>query len=372
MKIVPNSTNEDKKNNSNFKSPTTRFEKIKKFLAKEKEPNYRFDQITRAIFQDKVGNFKKITTLSKELREKLAEKFGPLLTIKAIGKAKSKQATKILFKLKDSERIEAVKMNFINDKRKWNSFCISSQVGCALGCKFCTTGKIGLKRNLTADEIIDQILYFLLQGDKIDSFSFMGMGEPLLNPATFTAISAFIDKSLFNLSSRKISVSTVGILPGLEKLINNFPQINIAFSLHTPFQKQREELMPIAKQYSIEQIMELLDAYIRKNKRKVFLPYLMLKEINDTPQHLRALEQLILKRKDVAYLYHVNLIRYHSSPLMGKKFQCSSKKTIDWFKRELEKTRIGVTIRESFGEDAYAACGQLYAEYKKFVSPASS
>jgi len=351
---------------------TTKFKRIKKFLTKEKEPNYRFDQITKAIFQDKVGDFKKITTLPKELREKLAEKFGHLLNIKAIGKAKSKQAVKILFKLKDGKRIEAVKMNFINNKRNWNSFCISSQVGCALGCKFCTTGKMGFKRNLTADEIIDQILYFLLQGDKIDSFSFMGMGEPLLNPATFTAISAFIDKNLFNLSSRKISVSTVGILPGLEKLINSFPQINIAFSLHTPFQKQREKLMPVAKQYSIEQIMELLDAYIRKNRRKVFLPYLMLKEVNDTPQHLRALEQLIFKRKDIAYLYHVNLIRYHSSPLMEKEFRCSSKKTIDWFKGELEKTRIGVTIRESFGEDACAACGQLHAEYKKFVSSSSS
>ena len=137
-------------------------------------------------------------------------------------------------------------------------------------------------------------------------------------------------------------------------------------------QKQREKLMPVAKQYSIEQIMELLDAYIRKNRRKVFLPYLMLKEVNDTPQHLRALEQLIFKRKDIAYLYHVNLIRYHSSPLMEREFQCSSKKTIDWFKGELEKTRIGVTIRESFGEDACAACGQLHAEYKKFVSSSSS
>jgi 23S rRNA (adenine-C8)-methyltransferase len=265
--------------------------------------------------------------------------------------------------LQDEKRIETVKMKF-KGKRKWESLCLSSQVGCSLGCVFCATGKIGLRRNLTPDEIIDQLLYFHLQADNIHSLSFMGMGEPLVNPATFTAIKAFTDKKLFRFSQRRISVSTVGIVPGIKRLTEEFPRVNIAFSLHTPFQRQREELIPVARQYSIEEIMTVLDEHIRRNKRKVFLSYMMLEGINDTPKHLKALKNLVKGRGKISYLYHVNLISYNPAFRVREGFQGSERKTREWFKKELEKARINVTVRQSFGTEIHAACGQLYAKYK--------
>ncbi len=349
------------KNKTNFE--TTRFDLIREFLKSKNEPNYRFKQLVDGIFKQRVNEFEEIMVLPKPLRIELKQKFGSVLTVKVLRKTKSSQATKVLFGLHDGERVEMVEMDFKGEKRKWKSLCVSSQVGCALGCAFCATGKIGLKRNMTPDEIIDQVLYFHLQGSNINSISFMGMGEPLVNPAVFTAIKAFTDKNLFNFSPRRISVSTVGIVPGIKKLIKQFPQVNIAFSLQTPFERQRRELMPISKQYPIREVLAALDDHIRKNKRKVFLTYIMLKEVNDTERHLLALKKLIKSRGKTSYLYHVNLIRYNPAVMVGGRFQCSYKAKIEHFRQELEKAEINVTLRQSFGVKHQAACGQLYAEY---------
>lgn len=347
-----------------FNPNTTKFDEIEEFLNLKSEPNYRFTQVVNGIFKQRAGDFEEITALPETLKRELKEKFGPILTLTPIDEKKSHQAVKVLFELRDGERIEAVKMEFKGKKEEWESLCISSQVGCNLGCAFCATGKIGLKRNLTPDEIIDQPLYFHSQGDNIYSISLMGMGEPLMNPATFTAIKTLTDKRLFGFSQRRISVSTVGIVPGIKRLTEEFPQINIAFSLHTPFEEQRGELIPISTQYSIEEVMVVLDDHIKKNKRKVFLPYMMLKGINDSPEHLEALKDLIKGRGKIFYLYHVNLIRYNPAPGVGKEFQGSERETIEWFRKELEKARINVTVRQSFGTEIHAACGQLYAKYK--------
>lgn len=341
----------------------TKFDKIEEFLNSKNEPQYRFIQIADFIFKKRVEDLGQISTLPNDLRKELKEKFHPLLSITLIDKKEASQVTKVIFKLKDEERIETVKMNF---KGEWISLCISSQVGCGLGCLFCTTGKIGLKRNLTPDEIIDQPLYFYLKGENIHSISFMGMGEPLLNPATFIAIKSFTDKNLFGFSQRRISLSTVGIIPGLKRLIREFPQINIAFSLHTPFEQQRRKLMPISYQFPIIEVLKILDEYMKKNKRKVFLEYLMLKGVNDTPEHLKVLKKIILDRKrdEISHLYHVNLIRYNPSPETRNQFQSSKEETIEYFKKKLKKSKINVTLRQSFGSNIYAACGQLYAQYK--------
>jgi len=339
----------------------TKFDVILNFLESKDNPKYRFLQLTEGIFKHRLGDFETITTIPSELRKELKERFSPILSITPIKIEQSRQVVKILFELRDGERIETVKMEF-KGKRNWGSLCISSQVGCGLGCVYCATGKIGLKRNLTPDEIIDQPLYFHLRGDDIHSISFMGMGEPLLNPATFVAIRALTNKDLFGFSQRKISVSTIGIVPGIKKLTEEFPQINIAFSIQTPFEEQRRELMPIAKRYSIEEIMEVLDEHVRRNKRKIFLAYTMLKGINDSQAHLEALRDLINNRGQISYLYHVNLIRYN--PIFGeKKFQCTDDKLIEWFKEELNKSGINVTIRQSFGTEIHGACGQLRADY---------
>ena len=344
----------------------TKFDRIEEFLRLRGEPKYRFSQITEGIFKQRLDNFEKITMLPKMLRRELKERFGSVLTISPIKEEKSPYTAKLLFKLKDGERVEAVKMEF-RGKKEWESLCISSQVGCNLGCAFCATGKIGLKRNLTPDEIIDQSLYFHLKGDRVHSISFMGMGEPLANPAIFAAIRALTNKKLFGFSQRKLNVSTVGLVPGIKRLTEEFPQINIAFSLHTPFENQRRKLMPIAKHYPTEEVMSVLDKHAKRNKRKVFLSYMMLKGINDSSAHLEALKNLVKGRGEISYLYHVNLITYNPTPGVKRWFQCADKEKIEWFKKELKKAGISVTIRQSFGTEIHAVCGQLYAKYKTLI-----
>jgi len=352
----------------------SRFEQIKLLLKERNEPEYRFKQIMEAIFKQRVDDFEKITTIPKSLRMVLKEKFGEILSLKPIKEQKDEKVLKVLFELKDKERIESVLMDYEGEKKGWQSVCISTQVGCSLNCVFCATGKMGFRRNLTVDEIIDQVLYFHLihlegvdiatpsrcesKRWKIHSVSFMGMGEPLLNPATFAAIKILTDKEFFGFGQRVINVSTVGVVPELRKLIKDFPQINIAFSLHTPFDEQRSELMPINKKYPIETVLNVLDEHISKNKRKVFLPYIMMKGVNDTSAHLAGLTKLIRERKKTAYLYHVNLIRYNEIS-GGCNFQPSDRETVEWFKNELTKRRINATLRQSFGERIKGACGQL-------------
>ncbi len=342
----------------NIENETSRYEKIKLYLAEINEPKYRFSQIIDSIFKQNISDFNKMTNIAKPLREELGKRFGSILSLKPVDKQKSPGVKKVLFELKDKKKIETVRMAY----RDWYSLCVSSQVGCSLKCSFCATGKIGLKRNLTVDEINDQVFHFLSTGSKIKTVSFMGMGEPLLNPAVFKAIDDLTNPDLFGFSQRRVNVSTVGIVPGLEKLIEQFPQINIAFSLHSPFEEQRKELMPISKKYSIESVLTVLDKHIETNMRKVFLPYLMIDGVNDSSIHLKELVSIIKQRKN-NYLYHVNLIAYHSTS-RSDKFQPSIERKVLWFKNELEKARVSVTLRHSPGQSIKAACGQLHAQYQ--------
>lgn len=181
--------------------------------------------------------------------------------------------------------------------------------------QFCATGALGLNKNLTADEITDQILYFLFQHRSIDSISFMGMGEALANPQTFIALKTLVHPDLFGLSARRITVSTIGIIPGIQKLTREFPQVNLTFSLHTPFHEQRSELMPINKRYSLTDVMEVLDDHVKITKRKVYLAYVLLPGVNDTLDHANELISILKKRASLKQLYHINLIRYN--PAIG-------------------------------------------------------
>ena len=341
------------------------FSRIKQYLEEKGEPSYRYDQIATAILENRIAAFEDMTTLSKDLRGKLKEEFGDILNVALIKQQKSKNTTKVLFELSDQKRIETVLMKYKGYKSdySWNSLCISSQVGCNLGCKFCATGLIGFKRNLTVDELISQPLYFHLNGIDIKNILFMGMGEPLLNDNVYEALDIFNNKKLFNKSYRKITVSTVGIVPGIEKLVKDYPQINITLSLHSPFDKQRSELMPINEKYSINDTFKALDEHVRKNNRKSFIAYLMLKDFNDSMEHAKALANLIKERGKKSYLYHVNLIRFHDVADKRIPFQCSSDEQFQKFVNLLKAEGISVTIRQSFGEEIEAACGQLYGEY---------
>jgi len=338
-----------------------KFQKIKKFLQENNYPDYRFQQLLKAVFDQKIKDFKKMTAFPKKLRQQLEKNFSPLIGFKKIKQQKTTRALKTLFQLQDNQKIETVFMRYKNEKTDWNTVCLSTQIGCALGCVFCSTAKMGFKRNLTVDEITDQLLYFILQKKTIHSVSFMGMGEPFLNPDLFESLKNLNNKQTFNLGQRNINISTVGIIPGIKKLSEKFPQVNLAFSLHTPFQEQRKKLMPISKKYPINDVFKALNKYIQKTNRRVFIAYTLLNNINDTQKHLQGLKKLIKSQGKNSYLYHVNLISYN--PTIGEKqFQPSSKQVEKIFLEELKRSSISVSKRQTLGQQINAGCGQLYVD----------
>jgi 23S rRNA (adenine-C8)-methyltransferase len=338
------------------------FTRIKRFLEKRGKPDYRYTQITNAIFEQRISNFEQIQGLPKKLRKDLTKQFPSILQLKEIKKQQIQKTAKILFSLDDQEKIESVLMNYSNKKRNWKTVCLSTQVGCRMGCKFCSTGKIGLRRNLTTDEIISQLLYFHLEGHQIYSISFMGMGEPFDNPNIFSALKVITNEKLFNIGERKINLSTVGIVTGIKKLSETHPQINLAFSLHTPFEKQRKLLIPASRKYSIKTIMSALRNHIRKNNRKVFIAYMLIKGVNDTDGHLSKLKGLIKSQGELSYLFHVNLIKYNPNNEI-ENFKTPPQERVEYFKQQLEAVNIQTTLRQSFGSQIDAACGQLSADY---------
>ena len=313
------------------------------------EPAYRQKQISKAIFCDLISNWNEATVLPIVLREKLNKLFSLEIESEIV---EGKDAKKALVTLFDGLRIETVLIEH-GDNR--NTVCVSSQVGCAMGCKFCATGKLGFKRDLTAGEIINQVLLFarLLkrQNRKISNVVVMGMGEPFLNyDNVLEAIKILHDPNGFNLGARHFSISTCGIISGIEKLSNEKLQINLAISLHAPNDKLRTSLMPIGKEYSINKILSAVDEYIAKTNRRVMFEYLLIDKVNDTEECVREL--IVLMKKP---LYMVNLICYNETGV----FASSKPQTVRRFMNSLEKAGVGVTLRHSFGNEFEAACGQL-------------
>lgn len=338
----------------------SKFLKMKELIAEMNLPDYRYKQLLDAVFRQHTIRFEDMKPLPKELRGKLIEQFGEtVIGIKAIHHEKSTQTGKVLFELPDGNRVETVGLFY---KEGWNSFCISSQSGCAFGCKFCATGTLGLHRNMTSDEICDQVLYFMQQGFTINSISFMGMGEPFANPNLFEALRDLTDTELFGLSQRRITISTIGIVPSIKRLTKEFPQINLAYSLHAPTNQLRETLMPITKTYSLDLVLDTLDNHIRQTNRKVFLAYIMLKGINDSEKHAEQLIELLFRHKKYLALYHLDLIPYNQTTV-AQKLTPPSNKCIQAFCKVLHGAGISVNIRTQFGSDINAACGQLAGTY---------
>ncbi len=334
------------------------------------EPKYRPKQAKEAIFKNLISGWNEATNFSAGLRNKL-NKECPLDIKAEIFVSQTKDVIKALMTLKDGLKIESVLMMH----KDRNTVCVSSQVGCPLECVFCATGQMGFKRNLEADEIINQVLFFarylknipqtnysqILKNmrivkqekivQKIDNIVFMGMGEPFLNyDNVISAIKILNDKDCFGLGARHFSISTIGIIDGIKKLANEKMEINLAISLHAPNNDLRQELMPINQTYPIEEILSAVENYIKKTKRRVMFEYLMIKGINDS---LEQAEQLAYSMKKPLYI--VNLISYNPTG----KFESSSADVIRKFKEFLERRGIIVTQRYSFGKDIKAACGQL-------------
>lgn len=320
------------------------------------EPSYRRRQVNQFIFQSLIENWSEATSLSKALRGELSEKC-PLEIPAQTFVSNDGNTVKSLIMLKDGLKIETVLMR--NDGRRQSStICVSSQIGCALDCRFCATGKMGFKRNLDCAEIIEEVLFFArylkkLDG-KISNIVFMGMGEPLLNyENVIKAIKILNDKDGFNLGARRFSISTVGIVEGIEKLAHEKLQINLSVSLNAPDDALRSKIMPVNEKYPVRQILKAVDSYILKTNRRVMFEYVMIKDLNDSDQ---CAEKLIGLVKDK--LCFVNLIPYNPTG----DFERSLPARIRKFREILESAGVAVTQRYRFGGDIKAACGQLATE----------
>lgn len=336
-----------------------RINKLVNWLAEVGEKPLVSKQVVNAIYRNNINDFSKMHELSDITRKRIIERFGDRFsTLESVTQKKGDSANKALLRCSDGAKVEAVSLKFHNH----HSLCISSQVGCAFGCTFCESGKVGLKRQLSSSEITDQVYHFR-QTEKIGSVSFMGMGEPLSNPKVFEAISGLANPSQFGIPPARINVSTIGIIPGIKKLNSVHPNVNLAFSLHSPFPDQRAELMPIEKAYSFANVFDVLDERIRLSRNRIWIAYLLLDGVNDSEDHARALVNLIKGRdQDVRYLYHINLLPYNA----GRTAQDHLKRTSDKssFQRIIDNANIPSSYRNSFGRSIDAACGQLYAEYE--------
>jgi len=320
----------------------------------KKEPKYRLGQAKKALFQDLIQNWQTAKVLPLSLREELNKECSIEISEKTFI-SKDKNTVKALLTLEDGLKVETVLMRH-KDKR--NTVCVSSQVGCPLDCSFCATGKMGFKRSLEAWEIVEQVLFFARYlkkiKERITNIVFMGMGEPFLNyQNVIEAIKILNDKEGFNLGARHFSISTVGIVEGIEELAKEKLQINLAISLHAPNDELRSKLMPINKKYPIKKILNAIDDYIEKTRRRVMFEYIMIRDLNDSEEEAKTLARLMKKP-----LYFVNLISYNPTGI----FKPSLSSRIKKFKEILEKEGVAVTQRYRFGEDIEAACGQLVAK----------
>lgn len=329
--------------------------RVAEVFAQQKAPAYRLAQLSRAFYAEGVASWDALSTFPKDLRAALSAEV-PWDAITPIKTQQSKEGdtVKTLFACADGKKIEAVLMRHEGGR---NTVCVSSQVGCAMACTFCATGTMGLTRNLTPDEIAEQVVHFARwlkpQQQRVTNVVFMGMGEPMHNYDNVLAASRiFNDPNGLNIGARHISISTCGVVPGILRLADEPLQLNLAISLHSAIDETRSSIMPVNRPYPLAKLMAAVDTYTEKTNRKVFFEYLLLKGINDTPAQAEALYELL---KHNFRLFHVNLIKYHDT----QAFDGSNKDHRLAFMGMLQDLGVPVTHRITFGEDIDAACGQL-------------
>ena len=326
------------------------YTKITEILAKE--PKFRTRQALNAIFSQSLDSWNDITVLPKNLRAQL-EQDAPLFIDGRITDSSSRKSQKATFHF-DKHVVESVLMK--HEVR--NTVCVSSQVGCPLACKFCYTGTLDFTRNLTSDEIINQVLFFnrslRVKDERVTNVVFMGMGEPFLNyDAVLGAVQLLNNPDLFNIGARKISISTVGIIPGIERLTNEPLQVNLSVSLHAPDNDLRSKLMPVNKKYPLPLLLQSIRNYITVTNRKVMIEYTLLKDINSSPEQAKTLAGIL--KKELKHLFMINLIQYNQTGA----FYPVDQKATEEFKKILEDEGLTVIERYRFGRDIKAACGQL-------------
>jgi len=346
------------------------FDELRAWLMDAGEPAYRSRQLADAIYHQLTPSFEQMSALPAALREQLAE----TATIaspqtRALVASKDGRTRKLLLALRDGRLIETVLMLYpaSPEGRARATVCVSTQAGCAYGCTFCATGQMGFERHLTAGEIVAQVLYFARElrerpwfapdGQLIDHVTnlvFMGMGEPLHNyDNTLKALRILNMPEGLRIGARHMTVSTVGLVPGILRLAEEPLQVNLAISLHAPNNAMRLRTMPVTRKYPIEQVLEAVRAYAARTGRQVTFEYVLLSGVNDADEHARELAQVLAPLKQLG---HVNLIPVNQT---AAGYQPPSGERIRAFRETLRAGGVTSSVRAERGDDIAAACGQL-------------
>ena len=318
---------------------------LERVLAEAGEPDYRAGQVWEWVARG-ARSYGEMTNLPASLRERLAAGL-PLSTLTLKAEAKSDDGTvKALLHTGDGRAVEAVLMRYRDGRR---SVCLSSQSGCPLTCTFCATGQMKFGRNLSADEILDQALHFR-RTEPVDHVVFMGMGEPTMNiDAVLAACERLPD---LGVTHRRTAISTVGWVPGIDRLAGCEMPVSLALSLHAPNDGLRSQLMPVNDRYPLAEVLAACERYRARRRRKVFVEYVMLDGVNDLPEHALQLAELLDPRG-----YKVNLIPYNPTGA----YDGSPPERIERFRAILAERHLTATVRLTRGRDIAAACGQLAA-----------
>ena len=341
---------------------------LQSLLAGWGEPAYRARQLWEWLYVHLATDLDQMTNLPRSLRQRLAAEttIGVPQVVDTLESADG-ETRKHLLRLADGEMVEVVLMRY--ERRR--TVCISTQVGCLVGCAFCATGQAGFRRDLTGGEVVAQALHFarILRADRerLTNVVLMGMGEPLLNyDGSLAAIRRLIDPQGFNLGQRHITLSTVGVVPGIEMLAEEGLQITLAVSLHAATDQLRDQLVPINQRYGLDALFEACHHYVRRTGRRVSFEWALIEGVNDTPEQAQALAARL-----IGILAHVNLIPLNPTP--GYENRPSSRAAVATFAAILERHLVPHTLRVRRGVDIQAGCGQLRQRSpSKGKHPASS
>jgi len=306
------------------------------------------------LYQSLATSYEEMLNLPRPLRHKL-EQVADLRRLDPLEETSSRSGLtrKVLLGLLDGETIESVLMLY--DRR--HTVCVSTQVGCPVGCPFCATGQGGYVRNLTSGEIVEQVLFFARQlqesGERVSNVVFMGMGEPLLNyEAVWQAVETLTDSRGYNLGARRVTVSTAGVVPGINRLAEQGTQVGLAVSLHAPTDELRKTLVPVARRYPLSDLLPACQHYVEQTGRRVTFEYALVHDVNDSLPQARQLAHLLS-----GLLCHVNLITLN--PTADCPWQPSGPDRVLAFHGELRRLRVGSSVRLRRGIDIEAGCGQL-------------
>lgn len=332
-------------------------QQLESYFHQHQIPLFRLKQIRQWAYNKGVLQFDQMKNLPQALQQQLAEKF-PLLSFKLVHleTSEDQQTTKAIIQLEDGKEVECVLLRHLKER---STVCISSQVGCAVGCTFCATGKLGFSRNLTAEEIADQVLWarssLIEEGKKQEQLPtnvvYMGMGEPFLNYEGVVGSLRLLQDEL-GIGGRRVTVSTVGIVPKIKAFADENLQVNLAVSLHAANEALRRQIIPMSRLFDLQKLSEATEYYMEKTHRKVFFAYVMLAGVNDQEEHAHQVVEWLGKK-----LAHVNLIQFN--PIDDCDHLPSSRPTIERFQHIIQSAGFPVTVRYTMGRELDAACGQL-------------